>query len=185
MTAQMHDLFLFQEKNFSIAEVNGGGLFQPASHGMQPMPSITSCWRGYVCTYAAPYNKLQLHTLQVNLGQEGPEIHNIRPVFSRDRFDNVYHDIHLPIDFTGSIRIATGFIQELYVHMGFAPAWKYESVFELSIAQGDVLDTKDISQPMAALREKMIRQPLQPGPNASAQEVEDWIASTFMRNYKE
>ena len=37
---------------------------------------------------------------------------------------------------------------------------------------------------MAELRDKMARQPLQPGTNVSRQELEDWIASTFKRSYR-
>ena len=81
MTAQINDSFLFQDQKFSIAGVNGGSLFHPAAYGMQPLPRITSCWRGYVCTYQTQYNKLFLDTLQINLGQDGPLINNTRPEF--------------------------------------------------------------------------------------------------------
>lgn len=185
MTAQIPDSFLLHGKNYSVAGVNGTGLFNPPDYDMQPLPRITSCWRGYVCTYAARDNKLLLATLQVNLGQEGPRLNHIRPEFSpKDMFDNTYRDFNLPMDFTGGILVAEGFIGELYVHMGYHPAWKYETVFELSISQGTVLETRDISQQMAELRTKMIHQPLQPGTDASNLDLQKWIASTFKRNYR-
>jgi hypothetical protein len=68
--------------------------------------------------------------------------------------------------------------------MGFHPAWKYETVFALNISQGHILETKDVSQQMAELREKMSRQPLQPNGDASKQDIEHWIESTFKRNYR-
>jgi hypothetical protein len=185
MTAQMHDSFLFQDQKFSIAGVNGGSLFHPAEYGMQPLPRITSCWRGYVCTYQTQPSKLLLDTLQINLGQEGPMINQLQPVFSTaGTFDNIYHDLHLHIDFTGGMLVVNGFIQTLYVHMGFQPAWKYETVHELVFSQGALLETKDVSRQMAELRDRMTRQPLQPGTDASGQELEDWIASTFKRSYR-
>jgi hypothetical protein len=88
------------------------------------------------------------------------------------------------MDFTGGILIAQGFIQQLYVHMGFHPAWKYETVYELTFSQGNVLEIKDISAGMADLRNKMTRQPLAPDAGASKQEIENWIASTFKRDYR-
>ncbi len=185
MTAQINDSFLFQDQKFSIAGVNGGSLFHPAAYGMQPLPRITSCWRGYVCTYQTQYNKLFLDTLQINLGQDGPLINNTRPEFSTaGTFDNIYHDLHLHIDFTGGMLVANGFIQTLYVHMGFHPAWKYETVHELVFSQGTLLETKDVSRQMAELRDKMTRQPLQPGTDVPGLELEDWIASTFKRSYR-
>jgi hypothetical protein len=184
MTAQINDSFLFQDQKFSLVGVNGGDLFHPATYGMQPLPRITSCWRGYVCTYKTQYSNLILDTLQSNLGQEGPLINHLRPVFSASTFDNIYHDLNLHIDFSGGMLVASGFLQELYVHMGFHPAWKYETVFELVFLQGILLETKDVSRQMAELREKITRQPLQPGRDASGQELEDWIASTFKRSYR-
>jgi hypothetical protein len=185
MTAQINDSFLFQDQKFSLVGVNGGELFNPAAYDMQPLPRITSCWRGYVCTYQTQSSKLLLDTLQINLGQEGPLINHLQSIFSTaGTFDNVYHDLNLHIDFTGGMLVASGFLQELYVHMGFHPVWKYETVHELVFSQGTLLETKDVSRQMAELRDKMIRQPLQPGMGASRQKLEDWIASTFKRSYR-
>jgi hypothetical protein len=185
MTAQISDSFLFREQRLSLVGVDGGNLFHPAVYGMQPLPRITSCWRGFVCTYKTLDNKLVLDTLQINLGQEGPLIGHLRPVFSTaGTFDNIYHDLDLHIDFTGGMLVANGFIQALYVHMGFHPAWKYETVHELVFSRGSLLETKDVSRQMAELRDRMTRQPLQPGTDVSRQELADWISSTFQRIYR-
>ncbi len=96
MTAQIPDTLLLQDQKLSIVGVNGMGLFDPLHYDMQPLPRITNCWRGYVCTYKTLYNKLLLATLEVNLGREGPAINEIRPVFSRENtFDNRYHELNL------------------------------------------------------------------------------------------
>jgi hypothetical protein len=185
MTAQMSDSFLLEEKKFLLVGVNGSGLFHPSDYNMQPLPRITSCWRGYVCTYKVLQNELLLDSLLINLDREGPAIKDIQPVFSNQgTFNNTYRDLNLLMDFTGDLHIAQGFIQQLYVHMGFHPAWKYETVFELNVSHGHVLETKDVSENMAELRDKMSRQPLQPNRDASKQEIESWIASTFKRNHK-
>lgn len=185
MTAQMSDSFRMDDTQLSVVGVNGSGLFDPSEYNMQPLPRITSCWRGYVCTYKTLHNELMLDSLLVNLEREGPAINNVHPVFSQQAtFNNAYNDLNLLMDFTGGMLIAQGFIQQLYVHMGFHPAWKYETVFELNISHGHVLETQDISKQMAELRDKMTQQPLQPGRNASKQEVENWIESTFKRDYR-
>jgi hypothetical protein len=185
MTAQISDSFLYQDQKFSLVGVNGESLFCPEDYGMQPLPRITSCWRGYVCMYKTLYNKLFLDTLQTNMGQEGPLINRVKPGFpTKDTFDNIYRDPGLHIPFTGGMLVANGFIQTLYVHMGFHPAWKHEIVFELVFSQGDLLETRNVSRPMAELRQEMIRQPLQPGRDDSRKKLEDRIASTFKRSYR-
>jgi hypothetical protein len=185
MTAQMTDSCLMEDQHFSIVGLNGSELFDPHVHEMNPLPRITSCWRGYVCTYKTLHNKLLLSELKINLGQPGPVLNDVSPVFEpKSTFDNIYGELNLSMGFTGGILIAYGFLRELYVHMGFHPAWKYETVFELNFSQGNMIERRDISQQMAELRHKMTRQPLQPGADASKQELEAWIASTFKMDYR-
>ncbi len=162
MTAQIHDSILLEDKKFSIVGINGNELFDPVNFNLHPFSSMTSCWRGYVCEYKITYNKLLLNTLQVNLHQRGPAINGVEPLFSNTTFNNTYSDLHLPIDFTGEILAADKFIRELYVHMGFHPAWKYETVYEIVISHGSVLNIKDVSEHIARLREQMTHQPLDP-----------------------
>lgn len=157
MAAQIHDSILLQDQKFSIVGVNGNGLFGLADYNLHPLPSITSCWRGYVCGYKTVANRFILHTLQINLEQQGPLINGVEPFFARATFNNTYNDLNMPMDFSGEILAGDKFIRELYVHMGFHPAWKYETVYELVISHGDVLDIKDVSKQMAQLRQQMIK----------------------------
>jgi hypothetical protein len=157
MTAQIHDSILLDDRKISIVGVNGEDLFKPADFNLQPHMSVTSCWRGFVCEYKIEANKLFLNTLQINLHEQGPLINNIAPVVSKATFDNVYNHLSLPIDFTGELLAGDQFIRELYVHMGFQPAWKFEIVHRLTISHGSVLDQKDVSQEMKQVREAMTR----------------------------
>jgi hypothetical protein len=162
MTAQMHDSILWNDQKFSIVGVHGDDLFHPKDFNLHPFSTVTSCWRGYVCEYKIIDNQLVLNTLKANHEGRGPAIHGMEPLFSKGMFNNVYNRLNLAMDFTGEILAGEKFIRELYVHMGFHPAWKYETVYELSLSQGQVLDTRDISEPMARLREKMTRTPPHP-----------------------
>jgi hypothetical protein len=185
MTAQILDALLLNAQRLSIVGVNGSGLFDPFALGMHPFSRITSCWRGYVCGYKVLQDKFFLHRLQINLEEEAPLIHGVKP-FAQEHgtFKNVYAELNLPIDFTGGILAASDFIQELYVHMGFHPAWKYRNVFELVIAHGAVLETRNVSGRMDEIRQEMIKSPLQPGVDATKERIEKWVASTFKRDYK-
>lgn len=185
MTAQMHDSFLLQDQKFSLVGYASEGLFHPSEYSMQPLPSVTGCWRGYISTYKVLHDKLILDTLQVNLSQEGPAIHNVWPAFpAGGMFNTAYHELNLSMDYSGGMLVADGFIRELYVHMGFHPAWKYETVFELVFSHGDLLETKDVSQRMAELRKEMTQKPLQPGPGTPRKKLKEWIASTYKRIYR-
>ena len=188
MTAQIHDTFQLNEKSFSIVGVNGQELFDPHSLGVRTVPAITSCWRGFVSHYKIHENQLILDKLQMSLGPEkGPIINGVSPSDSDNgfrAFNNVYEQMGLEIKFTGGLLIADGFIQKLYVHMGFHPAWKYESVFELIFDDGRLLEIRDVSEQIKQIREKNIDQPLQPNyTKASNAEKETWIKNAFKLDY--
>ena len=161
MAAQMHDSIVLDARKFLIVGVNGDDLFKPAEFKMNPYMSVTSCWRGFVCEYKIESNQLFLNTLQINLDQPGPRINGVEPLFSKAMFNNVYNPLNLPMDFTGEILAGDQFIRELYVHMGFHPAWKFQVVHQLRISHGTVLDVKDISPEMRRVREGMTHAPKQ------------------------
>lgn len=200
MTAQIPDTLLFNDKSFSIVGVNGNELFNPQSIGLHPIPFSTACWRGYVCEYKLHNNTLVLDRLQISLevdagaqeerklaSQRGPVINGVSPSTPDGEIPTarkLYEGLNLSIKFTGSILAGDGFIQELYVHMGFHPAWKYQTVFELQFEGGKVLEIHDLSSKMERIRLKMSRLPPEPDfLKASQQERDAWIEKTFRLNY--
>jgi hypothetical protein len=197
MTAQIPDKILINEKSLSIVGVNGGELFTPQSVGITPIPIMTACWRGYICQYKIRDGKLILDQLQVSLGlddtsgkerkfvpQMGPVINGVNPTDKHPAFSNIYEGLNLEIDFTGGILAGEGFIQTLYVHMGFHPAWKYQTVFELIFDHGNVKELRDVSVQIEQLRSKMTELPLKPDILESDKaEVEAWIDKTFRLGY--
>lgn len=170
MTAQIHDSVLINEKSYSIVGVNGDELFMPQSVGITPGSANTACWRGYVCQYKVENNSLLLDELQVAImkmegeekeskfiGQIGPPINGVEPKSAEGKFlssGNFYENLNLQIPFSGTLLAADGFIRELYVHMGFHPAWKYETVLEIKCEHGKVITIENISKQMADLRSK-------------------------------
>lgn len=69
MTAQISDSVSFEHQNFSIAGINGKGLFDPADHGIRPVPLTSACWRGFHCEYEVRDAVLLLR--KVHLGLSG------------------------------------------------------------------------------------------------------------------
>ncbi len=95
-------------------------------------------------------------------------------------FDTVYRNCTDPVPFTGGILLADGFIQELYTHMGFHPAWKYREVHELIFDKGILTEAHDRSAKMA---EHRVQQAGGRPQIKSPQEHLAWIADTFNLRY--
>jgi hypothetical protein len=68
--------------------------------------------------------------------------------------------------------------------MGFHPAWKYATVYELIFEGGVLIEESDRSKEMARIRERFQQQPLSPGSRAPDEAIHAWIEQTFNRNYQ-
>lgn len=193
MTAQLSDTLRYRNHDFSLAGVKGSGLFDPRQHGLEPRMKSTDCRRGFICTYDVSEGRLFLETLCIGLDaaeeQEvmaggGKPLFGKRPGYGDPRHDGVlYEDLHAPVPYSGGLLVADGFIRELYVHMGFHPAWKYLEVHELLFHEGRLVESFDCSEAMARVRERMSESPLKPGTSASQSEIEQWIEKSFRLDY--
>lgn len=74
MTAQISDLVGYAGADWSLAGVNGGDLFDPASYGLRVRIASTACWHGFVCRYALRDNALYLDDLDIALEGEAPPL---------------------------------------------------------------------------------------------------------------
>jgi len=193
MTAQFPDEFIFNDTVYSVAGIHGDPPFDPDWYAMNPVSPVTACWRGFICTFAIHDNELILSRLSIHLGKiegsgkfiplVGPQINGRDPALAigpLPEFNNIYEGVDLPLPFTGGLLIARDFIKELYVHMGFHPAWKYREVWELLFDDGILTDSQDVSIKLAELREKLMREPLEPQKDADLQK---WIQGTFRLDY--
>lgn len=195
MTAQTPDRFRLDDHTYVIVGVHNRKyarifgaradiLFTPEYLDLTPVATASNCWRGYVCQYAIRDNALVLRELNIGLMEPGPEINGVRPTVPHEGSRvNIYQNLDLPIKFTGGILIGDKFIQELYVHMGFHPAWKFETVIELIFAEGELIERRDVSDGMRVLRTRLLEKPMQPGGSAGEEEIKAWIESTFSLDY--
>ncbi|WP_164008593.1 hypothetical protein [Pyxidicoccus trucidator] len=189
MTAQLSDNVRYLDRDFALSGVKGSGLFEPTRHGLEPQMQSTACRRGFVCIYAVSDGGLFLEELR--LGLSPPEEQEVqagrgKPLFGQapryvDTWDEhvVYERLHAPVAFSGGLLVASDFVRELYVHMGFHPAWKYREVHELLFEKGRLVEARDCSQTMHRVRERLREQPLGPGGSASRSEIEQWVSKTF------
>jgi len=175
-------MVVYQGRELSLAGVKGEGLFDPTDHGLKPVMISTACWRGFVCTYEVVEVRLRLRDLEIGLDDDQVELCGRRPQrerFGGQRFTELAH----PVPFTGGLLLADGFIQELYVHMGFHPAWKFEVVHELIFADGELTSAADRSREIAQLRQEIAHRSLGPE-GGDRQTIQAWVERTFQRDYR-
>lgn len=118
----------------------------------------------------------------------GPAIHGVLPTppVNPGRpfvFSDNYHDIGLPLSFTGGLLLGQGFIHKLYEHMGFHPAWKFEKVIELIFVNGVLTVAHDRSADMEKIRESKAGAGGQAKRLGSPVEIVGWIENCFDRRY--
>lgn len=195
MTAQFSDTVTYRDQPYDLAGVSGEGLFDPFDHGLAPVSWCTACWNGYVCQYEVADDRLRLDALLVCLtpvvgpGERGETV-AAPALFGRqaeridDTFEYAYRNLAGPVAFTGGLLLGGEFIRDLYVHMGFHPAWKYERVHELIFDAGRLTSAADRSAEMRKLRESMRDATLRPSRDADKQTTMAWIEKTFSRDYR-
>ncbi|PWT86241.1 MAG: hypothetical protein C5B58_01735 [Acidobacteria bacterium] len=199
MTAQIDDGFFYQGKQYSLAGISEGDVFDVSILDIKPSATCTACWRGYQAVFAVAKSRLVLDSLHVTLrrpGQEknryerviGPVINGIAPAGPRsehDWFNNNYERLAFHLEYSGGLLLADGFIQDLYVHMGFHPAWKYKTVIELVFDGGVLKQEFDRSERMAEIREMFITSQSEAATNErpTKEEIKQFVERAFDRSY--
>jgi hypothetical protein len=196
MTAQINDTFRYEGDEYSLAGIDQGSLFDPSIVGLKPTMASTACYRGYRAVYALSDSHVVLDALDVRLvgnresskGGEGPAINGVRPKGRQtrhDMFNNHYQGLAYRLDYTGGLLIAKGFIRELYVHMGFHPAWKYEDVVELVFDRGLLTDEYNRSEEMTEVRRMIMksREDRERHRPPDDEEIQAFIDDAFDRTY--
>ncbi|HVF19510.1 MAG TPA: hypothetical protein VNA14_04625 [Mycobacteriales bacterium] len=185
MTAQVPDSIELDGVEYALAGYAGTGLFDPAAHGVEPQMIHTGCWRGFICRYAVRGDELHLDTLRLGRGSRvagtplEPGVTTLLGATLEEAWQ--FRFAALPVPYTGTLLAADGFVQSTYVHMGFAPAWKFEKVVELTLDSGRVTARRDLSESMARTRRA-----IESGERANPDGPPGgpgWIARTFGRGY--
>ena len=193
MTAQEPDYVVYRGTKYSLAGISDGALWSPESIGIQPSMWSSACWRGYVATYRVCRFVLELHKLQLGYYDREsrsqlvpPAINGCRPIEATDEDDSgiwLYEPIGQREPYTGGLLLALDFIWDLYLHMGFHPAWKYRRVIELVFVSGRLKAAHDRSEAMEQIRKDVASADLSPGVSADEETLTRWIERCFDRKY--
>ena len=119
-------------------------------------------------------------------GPDGPAINGVLPkAGGRDSsFSDNYHNVGLPLPFSGGLMIGDDFVNDRYVHMGFQSAWKYRKVIEFRFKEGILAATYDRSADMAAIREANAgKDPDALGKPITPHGIAEWIGRRFDLGY--
>jgi hypothetical protein len=159
MTAQAHDTVVWRHQDHLLVGVDGTGLFDPVEHGLQTMATTTANWRGWVARYEVQDRLILMELHDVGLSpdqQDTPPILNGVPAQKPGGgWSALYPGLNWPLPFTGHLLIARGFIQSLYRHMGFHPAWKFEESWQLDFDNGTLTRARDLTEEMRTRRESI------------------------------
>jgi hypothetical protein len=195
MTAQINDIFIYQDRSCSLIGISGGELFDPGVLGLKPRAVSTDCWRGYQSVYALADSRLIVDSLLVNLfqgesgfqRQQGPSINGISPNGGNTLdFNNCYENLNYGIVYTGGLLIADEFIPDLYVHMGYQAPWKYKKVIELILQNGILAAVHDRSERMGEIRKKYLESSSERNRRRLPinQSIQEFIERSFDRRYE-
>ena len=156
MTAQATDTFLFKGKSYELIGITGGDLFSSQNFGIEAEFIDTGCWSGFCSTYEITDKVIFLKEMTILLAPRKDRnyktINNVLPQQISDD-EALYKDIKLPVSsFTGKLRIARGFIDELYVHMEFPKPSAFKTVLDLTFEDGQLKEKKNRSREMKKKR---------------------------------
>ena len=185
MTAQRPEVVYLSNCRYALCGVNGIGLFDPREEGFDPVALSSACWRGFVSTYRVRRGVLYLDCVGIGLdpeswetGSSAPELFGAKASKDDDRGFAVFEDLEHEVGFTGGLLLGRGFIEELYVHMGFHPAYKFRDVVELRFEDGQLVERLDRSEQMEALRNERGR-----GEWDGSKSLPEWIDDCFRLDY--
>jgi hypothetical protein len=162
MTSQILDTLLYQNNDYIIIGVNGNGLLSPQNFGMLSASISTACTRGYYSQYSCVDGRLLLKALTVTLKSQNEykKIGDIHPVgdpdwLIKDKYRAYrYNGLNITTSFSGGFLIA----KRLVAKSGpFGLPQSYETIVEIILADGILIETIDCSETVAKSRNDFLQ----------------------------
>ena len=156
MTGQIMNSLHLDDEDFAIVGLSAPErlTFREFHASMNPRMMHTACYAGFYYRLSVHQNKLTLLELVLCTEDDVFEpINQIEPIIDRDV--GHYFNVHLPLSFSGKIRVGRKFINGMYDHMGYQHYTRYETVLDLVFFSGILSSCVDISSRVALAREKL------------------------------
>ena len=152
MTAQIHNVFMYDDQKYSIIAQQNELDFKPETYGISPDTGCSMCWRGYYCKFGIIDNQLVIMdwNLMVNDTTNPPIVEKTRAHISYGKWQ--YLAMNFPMNYSGGIVIGAGFVDKYYIHMGYQQVYAYEKVVELIFERGQLMEVIDHSDKVAQIR---------------------------------
>jgi hypothetical protein len=191
MITQISDYLTYNQKQYRIVGVQGQRLLHLCDFGVVPTGTDSNCWRGFHMGYTLIDDKLVATRLTV-IGQVMTVIDGILPAPGRvyERAgrtcwgDTEWMGLERKAPFTGKILIGKDFIYDMIIQMGFQKPTAFQNVIELVFEDGRLLETFDISDQIALLREKILEvTQQQKAIEEKERDIEAWVEHKFSLNY--
>jgi hypothetical protein len=151
MTAQISDTIIFKGEKYALIGMKGSDLISPEQFGMCPEMMNTACYRGFYATYEINETGLFLQDLTLR-ERDGNYLPIDGVVPEKEDYQASYHKLSVRVPFSGKLRLAKDFIDELYIHMGFQKPTAFKTVLDLTFEDGKVVELKDRSKEMEQKR---------------------------------
>ncbi len=163
MTGQMTSTMILDRVRWTIIDFRPECPFNWEDYDVRPVNASSACWAGHLEVYSLRNNRLNLKESSVNLYEEegdsgewkpvvGPDVNGVSAERLDSLFNNQYNGINLRFDWDGDIVVATGFIDEMYVHMGHQSPDAFERVNRLEFKAGRLVNRVDMSDVAAERR---------------------------------
>jgi hypothetical protein len=165
LTAQIPNWVTYKGEKYSLIGLRGDWLPAPQDFGITPSVPHTACYRGYIAGFELNESGFFLQELTVWRSCQGadvrfPPINSVLPrtgyadESGRKTPDNqaAYSGLCVPVPFTGTLRLASGFVEDFYIHQGFQKASAFETVLDVTLVEGRCVKIEDRSEEAAQRR---------------------------------
>ena len=165
MTAQIGDVYRYKGVEYDCLKLSDGRLFYAKEHGFHPSAVDTNCWDGYWCEFEIT-NVVKLQTLSihdkdcrypplngVSITPHSGTLAFVNPEMIHEKYEN----LDMPLDYTGRILLADGFIWQYRINIGLQRPFAYQTLLSVSFEKGvlkEVLDQSWIAEKLRSIKEE-------------------------------
>lgn len=148
MTDQIEDTYYINGEQWRAVGISGSGHFHPREFGIIPEKNaITSCDRGFFCSYCIQGSRIFLTQLSVFCEKHGdyPSISGKKPSFEGSCDTLEYMGILHPVLFSGGLLLGKDF-DDYFAPLGFWLPHAYRIIYEFEFVNGVLTAKKDWSE---------------------------------------